>query len=101
MSVSSPGLLARGFGMDVDAWTPRACPPRHIHAGNFTSEAFMQYQVQTQPLRTRDVVLSEILDARTHRNYAAETVDYEVYQNLVSFIDHLLGELYALDHRSQ
>lgn len=58
----------------------------------------MKYQIQTRQPRTRDVVLVELDDARTHRNHAVDTLDLEAYSNLVAFIDHLLGELFKMDH---
>jgi hypothetical protein len=68
-------------------------PPRNI----VCSEAVMEYQIQTRRPRTRDVVLRELTNAHTKRNHAADSLDLEVYRNLVGFIDHLLGELFKLD----
>lgn len=57
----------------------------------------MQYQIQTRRPRTRDVVLDELDDARTHRNHAADRLDLEAYSHMVAFIDYLLGELFKMD----
>jgi hypothetical protein len=57
----------------------------------------MQYQIQSRRPRTRGVVLPELANARNSRNHA-RTLDIEAYGNLVAFIDHLLGELFKIDH---
>jgi hypothetical protein len=83
--------------MSIDART-RARLLNSPDAQQPSSEALMQYQIQTRRPRTRDVVLHELKDASTHRIHAADTLDFEAYSNLVAFIDYLLGELYKMDH---